>query len=320
MGNSDVQFGQFCTCASITLKKGENFMFDNVNWSSYLIPIIQALLLLVLAFVVAWIVKALLVKLLGLVLDKAPAAIQVKKVSILNAVGKLIYVIVFILFLPGVFDKLGAGSVSSTIASMADTVLDYIPKILAAVIVIIFGVFLARFLGSLVEGLIASTKADEKAAEALPESKVKLSKFAGTLVRVVLDVFFIVAMLDVLDIYTLSRVGDTIIAYIPRVIASIVILALAWIAASKAKEGILKAAPKAATLGEIAKIAILTLAGFIVLQQLGLGTNIVTILFIFLAGALAVAFGIAFGVGGIDFAKKKLGELDEKIKDETKPE
>ena len=65
--------------------------------------------------------------------------------------------------------------------------------------------------------------------------------------------------------------------------------------------------------GQIVKIAIYTLAGFMILFQLELAQNIVTIAFVVTLGAIAVAFALAFDLGGKDFAKKTLDKVDEKI-------
>ena len=46
-----------------------------------------------------------------------------------------------------------------------------------------------------------------------------------------------------------------------------------------------------------------------VLIQLGIATTIVSAAFIIVLGALAVAFAIAFGIGGRDFAANTLKKL-----------
>ena len=76
---------------------------------------------------------------------------------------------------------------------------------------------------------------------------------------------------------------------------------------------ILKSNPKMVTVAKIVKIAIYTLAGFMILSQLELAQNIVTIAFVVTLGAIAVAFALAFGLGGKDFAKKTLDKVDDKI-------
>ena len=79
--------------------------------------VIHAVLLLVLAYVVALIAKALVVKALKLLkidkrIDKL-GVVDEATGSSLDFIGKLVFVIVFLLFLPGVLDKLGFDNVST---------------------------------------------------------------------------------------------------------------------------------------------------------------------------------------------------------------
>jgi hypothetical protein len=55
-------------------------------------------------------------------------------------------------------------------------------------------------------------------------------------------------------------------------------------------------------LGKIAEIAIVAFAVVIAINQLGIAANLVNTLFIGVVGALALAFGLAFGLGGRDVA------------------
>ena len=59
----------------------------------------------------------------------------------------------------------------------------------------------------------------------------------------------------------------------------------------------------------IAKAVIYTVAAFMILSQLGFASVIVNYAFIISLSALAVAFAVAFGIGGRDFAKKTLDSV-----------
>ena len=61
------------------------------------------------------------------------------------------------------------------------------------------------------------------------------------------------------------------------------------------------------------RYGILVLAIFMALDQLKFAQNIVTTSFTIILGAFAVAFALAFGLGGRDFAAKQLDKLDKKI-------
>ena len=65
-------------------------------------------------------------------------------------------------------------------------------------------------------------------------------------------------------------------------------------------------------IGNISYYAIVTLTIFIVLSQLDIAENIVTIAFLLIFGAFCLAFGLAFGLGGKDYAADLLKKLKDK--------
>ncbi len=113
--------------------------------------VISALLILVVAFVVASLVKSLVLKLLGKgkigqVLDKLDStdSTGAKAGSTREFIAKLAHLLVFLLFVPGIFNALGMREVSTPITNLLNTVWGYVPNIVAAVIVLAIGFFIAR--------------------------------------------------------------------------------------------------------------------------------------------------------------------------------
>ena len=120
--------------------------------------IIFAILLLVVAFIAAKIVKSLVIKLLKAVnaekfLSKLGVKDTVTNTSI-EFVAKLAYFITFLLFLPGVLDKLGMHSVSAPITSMVNSFLGFVPKLIAAGIIIAVGLFIANIVKDLLTSVL----------------------------------------------------------------------------------------------------------------------------------------------------------------------
>ena len=81
--------------------------------------LVVALIVLVIAILAAWLVKVLIVRLAKLLgLEKGMKKAGVEQANIkkaLNFIGNLVFLLVFVLFLPGIFDKLGLGSISTPI-------------------------------------------------------------------------------------------------------------------------------------------------------------------------------------------------------------
>ena len=126
--------------------------------------VVFAILLLVVAFVAAKIVKSLVLKLLKAV--KAESFLNKLGVkdtatnSSVEFVAKLAYFVTFLLFLPGVLDKLGMQSVSSPITGMVNDFLAFIPKLVAAGIIIAVGMFIANIVKELLVPVLKAIKVD----------------------------------------------------------------------------------------------------------------------------------------------------------------
>lgn len=247
--------------------------------------------------------------------------IKDEEYSFSEFISKIIYAILMIIFAVASVKVLNLEAISGPATSMVESVMSYIPLIFAASILIIFGVFLGNIIGGLLGGVLSGTNLDSSTAKLFPKksdgslSDIKASKMIATIVKVIIDVIFVVSGVKVLNIEVLTNIGTTFIAYMPSILAAIIILLVAWICANKASELILKAEPESTGLALLAKVAIFAFAAFMAVQQLGIATTIVNLTFGCIVGAAAVAFAIAFGVGGRTWAGKKLEEIDNNMKD-----
>src|SRR5699024_9914596 len=126
----------------------ENIMMDDIKYgfedaiNSVLLELpnlIKAILLLLVAWIFAVIAKSLFNKLLvkvgaGKALSKTPLAEnQAAGDDLLENIGKLVYFLVFILFLPTVFGVLNMTEVAAPISNMMSTFLNFLPNLFAAI-------------------------------------------------------------------------------------------------------------------------------------------------------------------------------------------
>lgn len=280
--------------------------------------IVWALILLVAAFLVAWIAKILTVKLfrwLGIERLLAKASVEEKHItSAKNFVAKLVQLIVFVLFLPGVFDKLGLGSVSTPLVAMTNNFLTYLPNIVAAILVLVIGLFLAKVVKELLYPLFKKIKLEEWLAKiGVEATKVNISDILATTVYVVMVVFFAVEAINVLQLDILTKVGDAIIAYLPYALSAFLVLLVAVILGKWVESIMTKKFHSNKALALTTRVAILVVGTFMALDQLGIAKNTVNSAFIIILGGAAVAAALAFGLGGKEFAARQLKKLEGKI-------
>ncbi len=197
---------------------------------------IYAVLMLVVAFIAATIVKSLMVKLLkALKAEEKLAKLGVKDASTGSSVefiAKLAYFVTFLLFLPGVLDKLGMNSVSQPITNMVNSFLAFIPKLVGAGIIIAVGVFIAKIVRDLLIALLRATKIDQLQAKAgiLVTESSALSTIISNVVYGIILLVMITSALDALGISAISVPANNIVKsifdMIPYVLGAIVIIAV----------------------------------------------------------------------------------------------
>ncbi len=197
---------------------------------------IYAVLMLVVAFVAATIVKSLMVKLLkALKAEEKLAKLGVKDASTGSSVefiAKLAYFVTFLLFLPGVLDKLGMNSVSQPITNMVNSFLAFIPKLVGAGIIIAVGIFIAKIVRDLLIALLRATNIDQLQAKAgimVTESSA-LSTIISNVAYGIILLVMITSALDALGIAAISVPANNIVKsifdMIPYVLGAIVIIAV----------------------------------------------------------------------------------------------
>lgn len=203
-----------------------------------------------------------------------------------------------------------------SLSNALNTFLNAIPQVIGALLIIIIGWIIAGALARLVSELLRRVGADRVFAERGGEvygaqsEKIKPSVVAGELVKWLIRLVFLVAAANVLGMTQISELLNQVLLWIPNLIVAAVILLIAPLLARFVRGAIEVGAGQmgftnAPLLGRIAEIAIIAFAVLIAINQIGIAANLVNILFVGIVGALSLAFGLAFGLGGREVA----GEL-----------
>lgn len=296
---------------------------DNINrfWDDMtrgLPDVVVALLVLILAMIVAWIVKALtkkFIKLIGVQRGMAKAGIEKKNIeSATNFFGRLTSLIVFILFLPGIFEKLGLNNIATPIVQMMNGFMTYLPNIIGAIIIAMVGLFAAKLLKELLTPILKKTKLNDFVAKAgINSEKIDVTSIIVNLIYTVIAVFFVVEALNTLKLGILTNIGNQIIAYLPYALSAAIVMLVAFIVGNWVEKVLAKNFGTSKATAVVAKIAIITIGTFMSLYQLGIASEMVNAAFIIVLGAIGVAFAVAFGIGGRDFAAHTMRKFEQKI-------
>jgi hypothetical protein len=213
------------------------------------------------------------------------------------------------------------GAVSDLINSIAD----FLPSLIAAIIIFLIGVLIAAILRNLLvrvlnainfERLLANTGIPEALKKA--DSKLTVTAVLGELVRWVTVLVFLVPAINRLGLSQLDTILRGLINYIPNVIAAVIIITVGAILAKLAKDFVTVSAtpvgPQTAkVIGQTARWAIIVFATLAALSQLGVARNLIEILFTGFVAMVAIAGGLAFGLGGQGTASEFLKKLKDDL-------
>lgn len=244
--------------------------------------------------------------------------IEVEETGKLSSVlAYIVYVLIVIPVVIAAINILNIKAISEPAMQVLNIIWAYIPSIAAALVVFIIGFFVGKFAGVLVQKLIAVSGIDLKLEKYLAEKsdkklKINLARITGIIVNAVIVIFFTVEGINVLNLKVLTNIGTTIIAYLPNILAAFVVVIICAVAGSLLDKFI-SDKTGSRVYGLIAKVAVFAVGAFIILNQLNIATVIVNSAFIIILCAVAVAFAVAFGIGGRDFAANTLKRLENRM-------
>ena len=201
----------------------------------------------------------------------------------------------------------------------------FVPSLLGALILFIIGWVVASVIGKAVAQVLNALKLDKLfesagASELLNRAGMKLNVggFIGGVVKWFIIVVFLMASLEIMG---LTQVNDflreAVLFYLPKVIIASLVLVIATVISDTMKK-LVQASAQAANvrsanmLGSITRYAIWTFAFIIALSELGIASSFMQILLTGLIAALAIACGLAFGLGGKEAASKAIDRFTDR--------
>jgi Conserved TM helix len=204
--------------------------------------------------------------------------------------------------------------ISASIQRMVTEFFAFIPELAAALAILIVGYFIAKIVGSLVGRMLGRAGLDRTVLTGQTGTWIRKvtespSRLIGRLAFWALFVGVISLAVSVLGVNALTRFVGAIFAYVPNVIAAVVIFLVAGAVAagvSTLASRFMGDTPTGKIVATAAPILVMTIATFMILDQLKIAEDIVTITYAALIGAIALGSALAFGLGGRDVAARML--------------
>lgn len=216
-------------------------------------------------------------------------------------------------------------AITISLITLGQRLIEFLPVLIGALLVLLAGWIIAVAVGKLAEKFMKALRVD-KAAEKIGVSEriygseihLTISAFFGGLIKWFLVLVFLMAAADILKLNQVTDFLNSILLYIPNVIVAVVILGAVMLLGNFVYT-IVKGSTRAAgvmsatLLATISKWSIVIFGIFAAFIQLGIAPSLVSTIFIGIVAMLALAGGLAFGLGGKDEAALILQKLREEI-------
>ena len=271
--------------------------------------------------------------------------------------GTVVYVLILIPTAIAALQKLQIEAISAPAIAMLNQILNAIPKIFTAGLILVIAYVLGHFVSELVTNILTSVGFNNvfqwlgipspRATRRTPVSPIDdlglpttpprptgpgtviqpssptrtPSELVGIIVLVGIMLFATVAATNVLEIEALTAIVTGIVIISGRILSGLVVFAVGLYLANLAFSLITSSGSRQSNiLGQTARIAIIALVSAMALQQMGIASNIVNLAFGLLLGAIAVAIALAFGLGARDIAAGQVREWLASFKENRPPD
>jgi hypothetical protein len=207
---------------------------------SYIPGILGALVLLAIAWLLATLLRAIVVR----VLDASGLARRLSedaevrpqdRTSISQTIGNVVYWLVFLLFLPAVLDALNLQGLLTPVQGLVNEILAFLPNLLGALLILFIGWLVARIVRQIVTNLLAGMGIDrlgDRTGVSNALGQVSLAKLIGTIVYILILIPVAIAALNALNIPAVSQPAaemlTNLLNALPAIFGAFLLLAIAY--------------------------------------------------------------------------------------------
>lgn len=236
-------------------------------------------------------------------------------VNISQILKQFVFLIIFVPILIIALDTLNMKAISEPATEMLSSLLEAVPMILAAGILVAVFYIVGRFVTNFVSDLLHNVGFDDLSAK-LGISKLTGNSHPSRLVGNIIFFFImftgLIAAADKLELGQLSEILGTVLNIAGKIFFGLIVL-LAGVFMSNIAVKALSSSEGNGWMIPIARFAILGIFLAFALHTMGIAESIVNLAFGLTLGAIAVAFALSFGLGGREAAGRQMQEFFNKI-------
>ena len=294
----------------------------------FLPNVFGAIIIFLVGWLVARIARAVVTNLLAAVgLDRAAERFGLRRLlgsrtpsALLGGIAYLL--VLFPVILTGL-DRLSLEMITGPASEMLGQVFDALPLVLVAAALLVTAYIVGRVVSNLVRDLLREAGFDHlltRIGLAGPAAdEFAASNIVRVLLLAVIMLFASIEAASLIGFENAAALLTRLLEFAGEFLLGLVFLGFGFVLANLAARAITASSiPQARLLGLAARIGILLFTAAVGLRQMGIGSQIIELAFGIVLGAVAVAFAVAFGLGGRDAAARAIERWRDRMSDGEK--
>ncbi len=258
-----------------------------------------------------------LVKMAGSFFDRLANNMGFKETDkLVHFIQQVVFIVIFIPFIIQGLNALHLEAITNPANNVLHQMLDSVPNIIGAILIISIFVVGGRFITSFVKDLLANIGMDNMIERLQLKSVLgdqKLSSIVANIIFFFMVFFGVISGVEMLGLDRLAEVLHTILNLSGNVLFGLIILVMGNFLSSIIYKS-MNASGENAFMAGIARVAIIGLFLAIALRTMGIANSIVELAFGLTLGSIAVAVALSYGLGGREAAGKHMEDILKKLK------
>lgn len=232
--------------------------------------------------------------------------------SLSDLVAMLLYIVILIVAVIAALEALDISAITVPATQMLTTIINVIPNLIGAALLLIIAYAVARLVANLVRDLLNGLGFDtipEKLGMKWSVDNTP-SQWVGRLTLFAIMLFAIVGALEMLQAQSLVVIMNVFIAFFWKVVLAVVIFGIGLYLAGIAYRGVLATGTNQANfIGRVAQMAIIVFAAAISLRTIGVADDIINLAFGITLAALGLAVAISLGLGTTKISEREVDKF-----------
>ncbi len=235
--------------------------------------------------------------------------------SLPNLAGSLVFLVIIIPVTITALNALKIDVIARPATNMLNKIMEALPNVITAAAILIVTYFVMRMVTNVIKGLLENTQLNTLPAKIGMQSifgEAKVSDVIGSLILLFAMLFAVIMSANLLGFKEIGEIVTMFISFGGNILLGAIILVIGFWLANLVSGMVERSEQGSQFLATVVRVLIMGLVLAMGLKAMGIADSIVNLAFGLTLGSVAVAFALAFGLGGREAAARCLKNIQDK--------